>query len=209
MGGSIAPHHGLHGKSLLVIDGGSPTGVCGVQLAKAWKGHVTVCVSQRVAPLMKLLGADRVVPLPHDPERAEALCEESFADDYFDFCLLTTQDWISEAFCAEISNKVIKSYSPRRIASDGYGFFRRSLLSYWRAIWRSKYQALDLTPLDYFKQLVETGKLQPVLDSAYAYEQSEEAFQATATTSNVGKTIITFGLRGQHQRDHSRNSAVK
>ena len=208
--GYIAPHHGLHGKSLLVIDGGSPTGVCGIQLAKAWKGHVTACVTARVVPLVKLLGADRVISLPHDPERAEAMCEEAFANDYFDYCLITTQDWISEAFCSEISNKVIKSYSPRRIASDGYGFFRTALLSYWRKIWRSKYQDLDTSKLEMFKQLVEAGKLQPVLDSQYAYEQSEEAFQSTATTSSVGKKIITFGLRGQqHQRDHSRNSAVK
>ena len=43
-----------------------------LQVAKAWHGHVTTCVHQRVCPLAKLLGADRVISLPHDPEKAES-----------------------------------------------------------------------------------------------------------------------------------------
>ena len=46
---------------------------------------------------------------------------------------------------------------------------------------------------------------EPVLDSAYAYEQAEEAFQATATTSTVGKIIITFGLRGQNVKSSAQS----
>ena len=132
-----------------------------IQLAKAWKAHVTACVSPRVGPLAKLLGADRVITLSLDERTEEAL-----SDDYFDFCLMTCEDsLISETFCCEISNTVLKSYTPRRIPSDGYGFFRRWLLSYWRAIWPSEYQLLNVQPLNHLKQLVEAGKLQPVLDS--------------------------------------------
>jgi len=198
--GNIKPIYGLRDKHVLIVDGGSPTGVVALQVAKAWQGHVTVCVHHRVSPLVTLLGADQVISLPHDPEKAEIKCKDIFnsEDSLFDLCIITSEDsLLSEEFCQEYSDILVKSCSERRLASDAYGWFRRKLLYYWRKlVWSSTYHKLDVKPLDYFKKLVDTGKLQPVLDSAYAYEQAEEAFQATATTSNIGKTIVTFGLRG-------------
>ena len=155
-----------------------------------------------MSPLAKQLGADRVISLPHDPEKAELRCHDIFNDEenFFDFCLITSEDSaLSEEFCQEFSNSVLKSCRERHLASDGYGFIRRKILYFWRSMWTSRYHTLNVQPLNHFKQLVEQGKLQPVLDSAYAYEQAEEAFQATATTSNIGKTIVTFGLRGYRE----------
>jgi hypothetical protein len=162
-------------------------------------GHVTVCVHHRVSPLVTLLGAHQVISLPHDPEKAEIKCKEIFdsEDSLFDLCIMTSEDsLLSEDFCQDYCELLVKSCSERRLDSDAYGWFRRIFLYYWRLVWTSVYHRLDVKPLEYFKKLVDTGKLQPVLDSAYAYEQAEEAFQATATTSNIGKTIVTFGLRG-------------
>ena len=39
---------------------------------------MTVCVHHRVSPLVTLLGADQVISLPHDPEKAEIKCKEIF-----------------------------------------------------------------------------------------------------------------------------------
>ena len=83
------------------------------------------------------------------------------------------------------------------------------MLSWWRCMWSSNYHYLDVRPLDHFAQLVQSGKLQPVLDSAYAYEQAEEAFQATASTSTVGKIIVTFGLRGYREATKSNGHTLK
>lgn len=160
---------------------------------------MTVCVHHRVSPLVTLLGAHQVISLPHDPEKAEIKCKEIFdsEDSLFDLCIMTSEDsLLSEDFCQDYCELLVKSCSERRLDSDAYGWFRRIFLYYWRLVWTSVYHRLDVKPLEYFKKLVDTGKLQPVLDSAYAYEQAEEAFQATATTSNIGKTIVTFGLRG-------------
>jgi len=197
--GSIKPIYGLRDKHILIVDGGSPTGVVALQVAKEWQGHVTVCVHHRVSPLVTLLGAHQVISLPHDPEKAEIKCKEIFdsEDSLFDLCIMTSEDsLLSEEFCQDYCELLVKSCSERRLDSDAYGWFRRRFLYYWRLVWTSVYHRLDVKPLEYFKKLVDTGKLQPVLDSAYAYEQAEEAFQATATTSNIGKTIVTFGLRG-------------
>ena len=198
--GRVQPYYGLKNKSVLVVDGGSPTGCVAIQLAKAWEGYVTACVHHRVSPLAKLLGANCVIPIQHDPDGAEAKCRDLFEaeDCFFDVCIITAEDSsLTESFCREFSGIVLRTAGERRLPSDGYGFLRRRLLYYWRWLWPSNnYHRLDIKPLDHFKQLVETNKLQPVLDSAYAYEQAEEAFHATATTSNIGKTIITFGLRG-------------
>lgn len=180
-----------------------------MKVAKAWEGRVTACVNHNATPLAKLLGADRVISLPHDPEKAEERCLEAFAQEKrpFDLCLITLEDsTLGESFCSEFSKKVVKSCSHSRLASDAYGLIRRHFLSYWRSIWTSDLHFLNVQPLDHFADLVESGKLQPVLDSAYAYEQAEEAFQATATTSAVGKTIITFGLRGHRDAVTTQNA---
>ena len=138
---------------------------------------------------------------------------------------------LTEAFVRSYCRAVFKTSSQRRIASDGYGSFRKWMLSYYRSLFKSNYHSLDCRPLDYFSKLVQSGKLrkwdiyigtidstkllkardspfcfsEPVLDSAYAYEQAEEAFQATATTSTVGKIIITFGLRGQNVKSSAQS----
>ena len=138
-------------------------------------------------------------------KKAEIKCKEIFESEesLFDLCLITSEDsLLSEDFCQEYCDSLVKSCSERRLDSDAYGWIRRYFLHYWRSIWSSVYHKLDIKPLEYFKKLVDTGKLQPVLDSAYAYEQAEEAFQATATTSNIGKTIVTFGLRGHAEQSN-------
>jgi NADPH:quinone reductase-like Zn-dependent oxidoreductase len=164
--------------------------------------------------LARLLGADRIISLSHDIE-AEDKCREAFETDdvfdnvyaVFDLCIITMEDSsLSEDFCDQFSHKVVKTCNNRRLASDTYGLFRRWIFSYWRSL-SSPYHFLDVKPLDHLVQLVEDGKLQPVLDSAYAFEQAEEAFQATASAATVGKTIITFGLRGH--REVTNNSSVK
>ena len=185
-------------------------------MCKAWEGKVTACCSERVVPLAKLLGAEQIVALPHDPEEAEMICEEKFQElSYsYDLCILTLEDsTLSDYFCQQFCHSVVKTNSARRLASDGYGMARGWLLSWWRSFsfWSSQYHYLNVRPLDHFAQLVQEGKLQPVLDSAYAYEQAEEAFQATASTSTVGKIIITFGLRGYREptRSDSHNHNLK
>ena len=183
-------------------------------MCKAWEGKVTACCSKRVVPLAKLLGADHIVTLPHDPEEAELICDETFQElSYsYDLCILTLEDsTLSEYFAQQFCHSVVKTNSPRRLASDGYGMARGWLLSWWRScwFWNSQYHYLNVRPLDHFAQLVQEGKLQPVLDSAYAYEQAEEAFQATASTSTVGKIIVTFGLRGYRESARSNGHHLK
>ena len=204
-----------------------------IKVCKAWEGHVTAsCSTKRVVPLLKLLGADKVVSYSNDPEN---VCEEAFDDtSKFDLGLITLESEdssLTEAFVKSYCKAVFKTSSQRRIASDGYGSFRKWMLSYYRSLFKSNYHSLDCRPLDYFSKLVQSGKLrkwdiyigtidstkllkardspfcfsEPVLDSAYAYEQAEEAFQATATTSTVGKIIITFGLRGQNVKSSAQS----
>ena len=81
------------------------------------------------------------------------------------------------------------------IASDSYGFLRRPLFYMWRKYFYAPYHSLDATPLDYLKQMVERGELQPVLDSTYSMEAAEEAFQNTASQSTIGKTVINLTTR--------------
>ena len=185
----------LNAKTVFIVDGGSPTGVIAIQIVKAWGGRVVTCAPYRTSHLLQLLKADRIVALSHDQdaeERCRTILDE---EEAIDLVLLTSPDSsLSETFCQDYCDLVLKTYSEARLGTDGYGFFRNWMLSYWRLFSRPHHR-LDTRPLDHLASLVEQKKLQPVLHAAFAFEQSEEAFQATATTATVGKTIITFGLR--------------
>ena len=88
------------------------TGVVALQVAKQWQGHVTVCVHHRVSPLVTLLGADQVISLPHDPEKAEIKCKDIFnsEDSLFDLCIITSEDsLLSEEFC-QVNNSEMKIF---------------------------------------------------------------------------------------------------
>ena len=135
-----------------------------IKVCKAWEGHVTAsCSTKRVVPLLKLLGADKVVSYSNDPEEAENVCEEAFDDtSKFDLGLITLESEdssLTEAFVKSYCKAVFKTSSQRRIASDGYGSFRKWLLSYYRSLFKSNYHSLDCRPLDYFSKLVQSGKL--------------------------------------------------
>lgn len=187
--------HSMKGKSVLVVDGATATGCIAIQVVKAWGGRVVTCVPYRVAPLVHKLGADRIIPVTPDVDAEDKSRNILHDESPFDLCIMTTQDsMLSEPFCQQYSDKMVQTFEPQTLNTDCYGFIRRYLLSYLRVL-SKPHHYLDVSPLDHLAKMVDKGQLQPVLDSAYAFEQAEEAFQATATQATIGKTIVTFGAR--------------
>ena len=140
-------------------------------MAKAWQGHVTTCVHQRVAPLAQLLGADWVITVPADLEKAENRCYDLFRDTFFDLCIITSEDYscLSESFCQQISKKTVKTGCEQRLSSDKYGFFRRFLWHKWTSVWPSVHQKLNISPLDHFRVNFRVDSFHVVFEFSRAF----------------------------------------
>ena len=195
------------GKTVLVIDATSSTGCIAVQLVRAWGGSVVSIVGSRhVAPLAQMLGSHHVIVAPN--EDAMYTVREELAGQKFDAILMTCNEedagTVSKDFCQEFLDKdtkgvIVEATTPSRMPSDSYGFFRRKLVHpLERLVTSSQYTYSKKnnlhakTILDELKQLVDSGKIQPVLDSTCDIMKCEDAFQRTATRVTIGKAVVTF-----------------
>ena len=197
----------ISGKTVLVVDATTAIGCIAIQLVRSWGGAVVSVVGHRqVVPLAKMLGSHQVVVVEHE-EPSERSCIE-LTQQTFDAILLTCNEQngaiLSKRFCYRYLNtnnvtKVVEAATPNRIPSDTYGTLRRNfMLPVYRRLFNSPYRyskKMDLyskTILDELKQLVDSGKVQPVLDSTCDLTKCEDAFQRTATRSTIGKAVVTF-----------------
>ena len=160
-----------------------------------------------------MLGSHQVVVVEHE-EPSERACIE-LTQQTFDAILLTCNEQngaiLSKRFCYRYLNtnnvtKVVEAATPNRIPSDTYGTLRRNfMLPVYRRLFNSPYRyskKMDLyskTILDELKQLVDSGKVQPVLDSTCDVTKCEDAFQRTATRSTIGKAVVTFSWYNNHE----------
>ena len=195
------------GKTVLVVDATSAIGCIAVQLIRSWGGAVVSVVGHRqVVPLAKMLGSHQVVVVENE-EPSESVRHE-LRQQTFDSILLTCNEQegatLSKKFCQTYLNVnnatiVIEAATPNRIPSDTYGTLRRNfMLPVYRRLFNSphvyskKEDLYSKTILDELKQLVDSGKVQPVLDSTCDHTKCEDAFQRTATRATIGKAVVTF-----------------
>lgn len=179
----------------LVVDGTSSTGCIAIQLLSAWGAQVVTCVPYRVAPLAHMLGADQIIPITPADVDAEEKCRHAlYNSPKFDLIIQTRDDGLlSDDFCKlylKPTGKIVRTFVTR-LDSDSFGFFRNFVLSISRTFY-DPYNSLDVSHLDYLKDLVDQGQLQPVLDSSCPPESFEEAFQMTAAQATVGKVVVNF-----------------
>ena len=192
---------------MLVVDATTAIGCIAIQLIRSWGGSVVSIVGHRnVVPLAKILGSQQVVVVEN--EEATESVQDELKYQTFDAILLTCNDQeggtLSNRFCHTYFNKnnktiIVQSATPNRIHSDTYGILRRNfLLPMYRRFFTSPYvysKKNDLyskTIIDELKQLVDSGKVQPVLDSTCDIMKCEDAFQRTATRATIGKAVVTF-----------------
>ena len=197
----------LLGKTVLVVDATSAIGCIAVQLIRSWGGSVVSVVGHRhVVPLAKMLGSHQVVVVENEDLTYDVL--EEIKDQTFDAILLTCNDQeggtLSMKYCKTFLNQnnqgmIIDAAIPNRIHSDFYGVLRRNIaLPLYRCLFTSphvysrKNDLYSKTILDELKQLVDSGKVQPVLDSTCDAMKCEDAFQRTAARATIGKAVVTF-----------------
>ncbi len=176
------------GQKVLIIGAGGAVGTFAVQIAKAFGAHVTGVCSTSKVDLVRSIGADEVI----DYTRVD------FADSgqHYDLILATAG--------ARTLSQLRRALTPRGtlviVGAEGggrwFGGFDRSLrapmlspfVSQKLRMLASKENGEDLVVL---KELIETGKVTPVIDKTYPLSEVPEAMRHLEAGHARGKVVIT------------------
>lgn len=171
------------GQKVLIYGASGSLGTAAVQLAKYFGAEVTGVCSGANLELVKSLGADEVI-------------------DY------TKQDFAARATYDVVYHTVGKisfSRGLRSVKRGGAYVSALSLAPILRRLWAAiagrkkvvggiaKVKAADIV---FLKELVEAGKLRPVIDRRYPFEQIAEAHRYVEQGHKKGNVVITVAQPG-------------
>jgi NADPH:quinone reductase-like Zn-dependent oxidoreductase len=180
------------GQHVLIYGASGSVGTSAIQLAKYFGAEVTgVCSTANVA-LVKALGADTVIDYK----------KEDFSTSG------VTYDVIFDAIGKSSFSGCLRSLKKEGIYLQAVAAPALSVRMRWTALTSGKTllggTAVPKTEdLVYLKELVEAGKLQPVIDRCYPLEHIVEAHSYVDTGHKKGNVVITV-----EQNSSSQHSAV-
>jgi NADPH:quinone reductase-like Zn-dependent oxidoreductase len=168
-------------QKVLVNGASGGVGVYAVQLAKYYGAEVTGVCSTANLELVKSLGADQVIDYT----------KEDFTQNG------ETYDVILDTVVGKVSFKRCKnSLKPKGLYLTVAGGTREMGQMLWTSITGGK-KVIFGSPAErkeemvFIKELVEAGKLQPVIDRRYPFEQIAEAHRYVDTGRKKGSVVIT------------------
>jgi NADPH:quinone reductase-like Zn-dependent oxidoreductase len=176
------------GQSVLIIGASGGVGMFAVQLAKAFDAHVTgVCRTTKL-DLVRSLGADDVVDYTRD----------DFADQAHRY------DLIVDTAGRRSLSRLRRALAPRGtlviVGGEGGGRLTGGFERQLRALLLSPFLPQRLRALSavdrredllFLKDLIEAGKLTPVIDRTYPLNEAREALGDADEGHGRGKKIIT------------------
>jgi NADPH:quinone reductase-like Zn-dependent oxidoreductase len=171
------------GQRVLINGASGGVGTFAVQIAKALGGEVTGVCSTRNVELVRSLGADHVIDYVHEDFTANG--------QRYDLIL----DNVASRSFADLRRALTPQ--GKIIPNSGHGgmsyVFKAYLLSLIMRQHGGMYLALpsgkDLLVL---KELIETGKLKPVIDKTFPLSETPAAFRYLEKEHACGKLVITI-----------------
>jgi NADPH:quinone reductase-like Zn-dependent oxidoreductase len=173
------------GQKVLMIGASGCTGVYAVQLAKYYGAEVTGVCSTRNLELVRSLGADHVIDYT----------KEDFTHNG------QTYDVILDMVPGKSSFARYKgSLKPNGLYLAGAGGIESFAQMAWTGLAGGKKVIAGMAPdrvegLVFLKELLEAGKLKPVIDRRYPLEQTAEAHRYADTGHKRGSVVITIAAR--------------
>lgn len=171
----------LKGQKVLIFGASGGIGIYAVQLAKYYGAEVTGVCSTPKLEMVKSLGADKVIDYT----------KEDFTKN------TQTYDVIFDTVGKTSVSRSIRSLEERGfyiLATFGLAMLIRTL---WLTRKNSKRAILGVVKesaedLIFLKKLIEAGKIKPVIDRTYPFEQIAEAHRYVESGHKKGSVVITL-----------------
>jgi NADPH:quinone reductase-like Zn-dependent oxidoreductase len=169
------------GQKILIHGASGAIGTYAVQLAKYYGAEVTGVCSATNADMVKSLGADKVIDYTKD--------DFSKSDERYDFVF----DVVGKTTFSQCKG-ILK---PKGIYLENMMEVKDFLKVLWTSIVGGKKIKGGVSTeraenLKLFIELIESGKLKPVIDKIFPLEKTAEAFQYVEQGHKKGNVIITI-----------------
>lgn len=171
------------GQKVLIYGASGGIGTFAVQIAKSFDTEVTGVCSTRNLELVKSLGADHVIDYTR----------EDFTQNGHQYDLILATAGYRSIF----DYKHALAPGGRYVATGGKmaQIFQPMLLGRWLSSEGRKMTNLAMKPdkkdLTFLKELIEAGKISPVIDKSYPLSKLPEAFQYYGKGHSRGKVVVT------------------
>jgi NADPH:quinone reductase-like Zn-dependent oxidoreductase len=167
-------------KKLLIIGGGGSIGTFAIQLAKHFGAEVTGVDSTQKLELMSSLGADHVIDYT----------KEEYLENG------PTYDLIIDVVGRKRLSRRLRLLNPAGVYFLAFARFRDIFLSLWTTITSDKKLRIESSSqtkedLVLLTELIEKGKLKPIIDSTYSLEQIPLAHSYAEKGEKAGNIVIT------------------
>ncbi|XP_029451186.1 reticulon-4-interacting protein 1, mitochondrial [Rhinatrema bivittatum] len=198
---------GLHkdncaGKRVLILGASGGVGTVAIQLLKMWGANVTAVCSLDSSAMVKSLGADHVIDY-----KAGNVEEQLKMSELFDLILDnvggSTENWAPRFLKPWSGAKYVTLISPLLLNTDTLGIadgmLRTGITMVSKTMkhlcngthYRWSFFSASGVSLDEITQLVDEGKLRPVIDEVFAFADVPKAFEKLEQGHARGKTVIT------------------
>jgi len=176
------------GQSVLIIGASGGVGTFAVQLAKAFGAEVTGVCSRTKVDLVRSIGADHVIDYTRDDfgetgQRYDVIVDTAGARPLSHLRRALTTRGTLVIVGAEGGNRWTGGIG-RQLRAAMLSPFVRHHLRMYIAIGNKE-------DLQYLKELIEDGKVTPVIDRTYPLSEAPEAIRYLAEGHARGKVVIT------------------
>ncbi|KAM5256521.1 NAD(P)H oxidoreductase RTN4IP1, mitochondrial [Ctenodactylus gundi] len=190
------------GKRVLILGASGGVGTFAIQVMKAWGAHVTAVCSHDASDLVRTLGADDVIDY-----KAGSVEEQLKSVKLFDF-VLDNVGGATEAWALKFLKKwsgatYVTLVTPFLLNLDRLGIAdgmlqtgltvgSKALKHFWQGLhYRWAFFMASGPCLDDIAELVDAGKIRPVIDQTFPFSKVPEAFLKVERGHARGKTVIT------------------
>jgi len=172
------------GQSVLIYGAGGGVGTFAVQIAKWLGARVTAVTSTRNVDLMRSIGADQVIDYTREDftqrgERYEVLFDIGANRSYADWQRVLAP-----------SGKLVLCGAPSGLGAALWSLVKAQLLPRGRSQRIGFLARVRHDDLVVLKELVEAGKLSPVIDRQYPLSGIPDALRYLGTRQARGKVVI-------------------
>ncbi|XP_042309176.1 reticulon-4-interacting protein 1, mitochondrial isoform X2 [Sceloporus undulatus] len=190
-------------KRVLIFGASGGVGTFAIQLGKAWGAHVTAVCSEDASKLVKRLGADEVVDY-----KSGSMEEQLKTLPLFDFILDniggSTEKWAPDLLKKWSGATYVSLVTPFLVNVDRLGvadgMLQTGVTIGAKAVKHLckgiHYRWAFFTPsgpyLDEIADLVDSGKIHPVIDQVFSFADVPKAFWKMEEGHARGKTVISL-----------------